>query len=111
MRTRQFGMSEELREALAVYAQQHNVSVAQVVREAVAHRIGYDLGTDAAETRRTGRPKKYASVEERRRARRAASKARRELRNKLVQEYKQQEARDMMAKFRESVVKKHGPIS
>lgn len=59
-----FTCTKEFKEALAEYAQRNRVSVAIVIREAVARQVGYDL---ANEDNADGR-KRYASAEERKKA-------------------------------------------
>jgi len=53
-----FPLTEELKLALGKYAAQHNQSLAEVIREAIATKIGYKL--EATQTH-----KKYASEAER----------------------------------------------
>jgi hypothetical protein len=70
------------KEALATYAQEHNVSVALVVREAVANVIGYDLTQESVQ-QRDGR-KKYATAIEREDARKERQKAHRKFATQLM---------------------------
>lgn len=71
--------SEALKEALAEYAQANNTSMAQVIREAVSERIGYDLAKEPA-TQRTTR---YASPEERKAAALERAKVKRQLEKQI----------------------------
>ena len=48
------------KDALGAYATDHNTSMAEVIRQAVADRIGYDLSADPARSRTP----KYATKEE-----------------------------------------------
>lgn len=59
-------MSVLLKDAIGVAAQQQNMSVANLVRVAVAAYIGYDLAEDINTP--LGRPRVYANKEERIRA-------------------------------------------
>lgn len=100
------GMSSELKEEIGVFAQQRNLSVAQVVRAACAGYIGYDLEADELEKEeRRGRPKVYGSREERREASRERAKKRRALTKKLLADHMQQDTAARNAKFAESVAK------
>lgn len=68
-----FTSTEAFKEALATYAQNHHVSVAWVIREAVSQYIKYDL---SAEEIVDGR-RKYASKEERQEAQKLRSRTER----------------------------------
>lgn len=56
--------SEEFKDALGTYATEYNMSMAEVIRQAVADKIGYDLKAEPARTRTP----KYATPEQARRA-------------------------------------------
>lgn len=73
--------SEALKEALAEYAQQSNVSMAQVIREAVSTRIGYDLASEP----KTMRTTRYNSPAERKVAALERAKVKRHL-DKAIRE-------------------------
>jgi hypothetical protein len=75
-----FPLSTELKEAMGKYASQHDMSVAQLIRECVADKIGYKL--EPAETHR-----KYASPEERIAAQKERNAARKALTDKLLAQY------------------------
>ena len=71
--------SEQFKEALQTYAQINEISMAALIREAVADRIGYDLASDP----KIERTRKYANADERKKA--GLERARRErLRNKRM---------------------------
>jgi len=53
-----FPLSSELKAAMGVWATEHNMSVAQLIRESVAEKIGFDL--EPVDNRR-----KFANAEER----------------------------------------------
>lgn len=71
--------SEALKEALAEYAQMNGTSMAQVIREAVAERIDYDLAGEPKQARFT----RYASIEERKTAGLARAKTRRHIEKEI----------------------------
>ncbi len=65
--------STALKEALAEYAQQRNVSMAQVIRESISRRIDYDLAGEPKTMRTTRYPnpaaRKAAALERAKRTR------------------------------------------
>jgi hypothetical protein len=75
-----FPLTSDLKDAMGKYATQHDMSVAQLIRECVAERIGYEL--EAVETHR-----KYASQEERVAAQKIRNAERKALADRLVKEY------------------------
>jgi len=66
-----FPLSSELKAAMGEYATKHNMSVAELIRTAVADKIGFKLET-------TNGRKKYANAEERKKAQRERQKKDRE---------------------------------
>ena len=105
------GMSAELREALSIFATQQNVSMSDCMRTAIAQYIGYDLAAEKADkVERRGRPRKYATDEERKQVMYAKAKKVRANTRELVAQFRQQESRLDMAKFRKAYEDKHGPI-
>lgn len=74
-----FHLSEPLKDTLGLYAQAHHKSISEVIREAVARHIDYDLSQDKR-TRRT----KYATPQERESAKNLRARERRSLARKLV---------------------------
>lgn len=106
------GMSEQLKDALDIYAQSKKRSTADVVRTAIADMIGYDLKAEKANSiERRGRPKVYATEAERKAAVAQRAKEQRAEARRLVDQYRQQQARRDMAAFRKSVEDKLGPIT
>lgn len=72
-------LSSTMKTALGSFATTAKLSMAEVVRQAVANHIGYDLTTEPKKERKT----KYESVEERKEAQRSRYKERSELIRKL----------------------------
>ena len=83
-----FPLSQELKDAMGRYASQHDMSVALLIRECVATKIGYKL--EATESHR-----KYASEAERIAAQKARNAEKKALAERLLKEYyaKQQAAK------------------
>jgi hypothetical protein len=105
------GMSEELKDALGVWAQSRCLSIAQVAREAIAERIDYDLDAEAnRKVERRGRPKQYETKEQRRSASRQRAKDRRALNKRLLNDYVTQQARTERSAFKAAVEAKLGPV-
>lgn len=75
-----FPLSTELKEAMGRYATQHNMSVAQLIRQCVSKEIGYKL--EEVEAHR-----KYASDAERIAAQKARNADKKALEKKLYDEY------------------------
>jgi hypothetical protein len=100
-----YGLSEGLKEAIGEFAAANDQSMADVIRSAVAAKIGYDLEKDAQDRSegRRGRPKVYGSKEERRAASRQRSKDRRALTKQLLEDFNRQQAKEQLAKMAESV--------
>lgn len=71
--------SDSLKEALAEYATMNGTSMAQVIREAIAERIDYDLANEPA----SQRTHKYASVAERKAAQLERAKTRRHIEKEI----------------------------
>lgn len=72
--------SEALKEALQQYAQDNDVSMAEVIRRAVANEIGYDYAGEE-KPRRAGR--KYANEEERKQANLDRAKIKRQIQKEI----------------------------
>lgn len=98
------GMSEELKDAVGVWAQSRDLSVAEVVREAIAKHIGYDLETKMAErVENRGRPRLFANKTERRAAGRERRKAKRDLAKQLLADFEKQDADSQREAFAAAV--------
>lgn len=108
MRTSQmFGLSEDMKEFLATWAQERNLSVAEVIRSALAEYVGYDLAADEmSKVERRGRPRVYANKEERRKAARARNKERRQLAKQVLENYNKQLAAADRQKLADSLTRK-----
>ena len=83
-----FTCSEEMKDALGSYAASTQQSMSEIVREAVAAVIGYDL---AGEVKSARRGTKYANAEARKRAMLDRAKARRQLTRDLLAAYDEKE--------------------
>jgi len=88
-----FTCSSDLKEALGAYAARNQSSMADVVRQAVAAYIDYDLDQEEKPTRRGT---KYANPEERKKAMLQRAKARRQLASQLVAAYDAEEKKRVM---------------
>lgn len=85
-------MSQTFKEAIGVYAQTHNMSVANLIRNEIARVIGYNLSQDEVEK---GRPRTYANKKERIAAYNEKAKTQRQLaKNILAAVARQQRLRD-----------------
>lgn len=73
--------SESFKEALAKYAQSNGMSMAELIRRAVAKEIEYDLSAEPV--RSGGGHRKYASPEERAKAALERAKRRRNLEKQI----------------------------
>lgn len=73
-------MSDTMKEALDAYAGKQNETRSHIVRAAIAQYIGYDMQDEP----QAGRPRKYASREERKRVQRERNKLKRRLANELL---------------------------
>ena len=73
-------MSDTMKEALDAYAGKQNETRSHIVRAAIAQYIGYDMQDEP----QAGRPRKYASREERKRVQRERNKLKRKLANELL---------------------------
>lgn len=105
------GMSAELKEALATYAQAQKASINHVVRKAIANAIGYDLSQESKnKIERRGRPRIYKSDDERKAAVAQKAKEKRAEAKRFVEQYRRQQTRRDMNKFRETVERELGPI-
>lgn len=82
-----FTLSQELKDALDQYSGKQNEARSSVIRQAIAAFIGYDLSAEP----KAQRQKKYASPEERKKAAKARSQARRELTRRLLEAYEKAE--------------------
>lgn len=70
-----FQAPAEFKELLAEYAQQNNLPMGEVIRQAVAPIIGYDVSQ---------LPKRYTSAEERYEAKKSRQATRRELQKRIL---------------------------
>jgi protein associated with RNAse G/E len=98
-----FTCSEEFKEALGTYAQVNRLSAAEVIREAVARFIKYDISTEVVDDKR----KKYANAEERKEAQRKRQKTERE-NVRLLLQYYAKEQREIDAAILENSLKRKG---
>ena len=92
--------SEGLVDALGTFASSHNQSVSDVVRQAIAQTIGYDLG-ERVETR--GRKAKYTTAEQRKEAARLRSKRERDIARELSKSFTNEERQRVVAKIRQGL--------
>lgn len=88
--------------AVGEYAQQHNVSVALLIRDAVAKYIKYDFD----EEKTTDRRRKYASAEDRKEAQRQRQKQERAEVNKLLALLKHEQHVESVQAIRNSLERK-----
>lgn len=79
-----FQVSVEFKEAIGIFAQKTNQPSSDIIREAVAKYIGYNLSADNISQ---GRPKKYATVADRLEAQKARAAAKRKLVKMLEEDY------------------------
>lgn len=77
-------MSEAMTEAVATYAQEHDMSKSELMRTAIAQYIDYDLDADP----KVERTRKYANKAERDRAQRNRAKAKRQTTAELMRAIK-----------------------
>jgi hypothetical protein len=98
-------ISEAQKDALGEYATKHNKSIAAVVRESIAVRIGYDLAAEAKPIETRGRPRKYASDAERKEANRARSAEQRKLVKQLLDAYRSGQHKHSIKVLEESISK------
>ena len=75
-------MPAELKAFLFAYADEHNTSVAALLREASANLVGYTL-----EPTTLGARKKYATVEERKAAQKIRTKELNDLKSQVFKQY------------------------
>lgn len=102
-----FQCSEEFKEALAQYAHNHKVSVAIVIREVVAAKIGYDISQDVTVDGR----RKYANDEARREAQREKQRRQRAAVNALADAFGSEERRAAVQILIESLKNKGVDLS
>lgn len=95
--------SFEFKEAVATYAQRNNVSVAEVIREAVAAVIGYDLSKDSISS---GRPRTYANAEERKKAQSDRQKKKRAVAAQFLEDYERAQRRGDVKTLEEYIAKR-----
>lgn len=98
-----FGLSERFKDAIGEFAEKNSLSISALIREAVAEKIGYDLGADRVAR---GRPKKYRNESERKIATKRRSAEKRALVKALLQAHKRAEQEAAAAALRESLVRK-----
>ncbi len=87
-------LTTTLKDAIGVAANKQNISSSELIRRAVANAIGYDLEAEKEEKRkneRRGRPRLYATSEERIAAARERTQTQRELITKLMDHVGQQD--------------------
>lgn len=95
------------KEQAATFAQQNNVSLSSVVRRALAEATGYDLEEEiGSKIERRGRPRKYASDEDRKEAARERTRVRDELTRRLLEDHQQQIRRRDAEKLEASLRKR-----
>ena len=82
-----FPLSQSMKDALGQYASEQNMSIAAVIRTAIAKEIDYPLDEEPSSSRR-----KYASPEERKAAQKARNKEKAALVKQLLEEYRAQQA-------------------
>lgn len=99
-------LTTALKDAIGVAANKQNISSSELIRRAVANAIGYDLEAEKQEKKkneRRGRPRLYATSEERIAAARERTQTQRELTNKLLEHVRQQEHAGNIAALEESL--------
>lgn len=104
-------LSEELKDALLAYAGKVNVSMAQVVREAIATRIEFDLAASerrhkASRVDGRGRPRIYASPEVQRAEAHKRERAKRALATALMLEHEREDAALQRQALQDSIERK-----
>lgn len=99
-------ISEAQKDALGVYAMKHDRSIASVVREAIASQIGYDFSTEVKPVETRGRPRKYATDEERKNANKVRAAAQRQLVKQLLSAYRSGEHYDSIQRLGSSLQNK-----
>lgn len=99
-----FQASEEFNEALAEFAQNNDRSKANVIREAVAAFINYDLSAEP----KTERRRKYASKEERDAAMKLRAKERRDTTRAILQAIERGERDEAIRAMAASLKKRDG---
>lgn len=91
------------KDATGVYAQSHDMSVARLVREAIAAYIGYDLTQEQGTTGKRGRPAKYTNDEDRKQAARRRSSERYDLIRRLKEDHQRLEREKAAAALQASL--------
>lgn len=97
-----FIVSEEFKETIAQAATDANVSVGELIRVALAEKLGYDLAGEPSVERR----KKYANKAERDKAMRERAKERRTNERELLEALRQASKAQDIAGMREYLEKK-----
>lgn len=83
-----FQTSQAFKDKIGEYANQHNMSMAAVIREAIAAKIDYDLSKDVEVL---GRPKRYATDDDRKAAQRDRARVDRDTMKKLLALYQREQ--------------------
>lgn len=91
---------EGMIDSLNAYALEHETSVSDVVRHAIADRIGYSMGEPVE---RRGRKPKYNNDDERREAARERSARERDIQRELLQDYRREERQGVVKRMQESL--------
>lgn len=97
---RTFTLSAKFEEFIGEYATKHNLAIADLVRQAVAKYINYDL---SQEPKRKRRVRKYNTETERKSAMSNAAKERQILVKKLINAQRDNEKRKMMEMMEKSI--------
>lgn len=97
-----FQTTDTFKEEIATYAQNAGVSVAEVIRRAVAEYINYDLDGEPSVERR----RKYATIEERNAAMRQRAKDRRRDEREILEAWRRAQREGDIAAIRESLAAK-----
>lgn len=98
-----FHLTERFKDAVLEYSETVGVSASELIRQAVAERIGYDLEQDRVAR---GRPKKYRNEAERKIASKRRGAERRALIRALLQAHEREETQKQADALRASLVRK-----
>jgi hypothetical protein len=97
-----FSLSEQLRDALGEFATKNSLSIAEVIRTAVAEHIEYDLNGEETAPRRGN---KYATADERKLAQKGRAKEKRQLVASLIAAARKQDHEAAIKALEESVAR------
>jgi hypothetical protein len=101
------GMSPELKDAIELHAGKQNRPTAEIARLALAAYVGYDLATESSsKTETRGRPKQYASRDERKAAGRQRRAEKRKVAKALLQNLEREDAAKQRAGLAAAVATK-----